>query len=332
MISAGIIAGIVIAVVIILILGKLYFNGGKCKLIRDLTGKVVIITGGNTGIGKIAAKVIAQMNATVILACRDAKKSEAAIEDIQKFSKNPKVYFMRLDLSDLSSVKEFADKFKVSYNQLDILINNAGMLATSTRATTPYNFECQLGVNHLGHFYLTSLLMDTIKASTPSRIINVSSMAHTMGKMHWNDLMLERGYGKWKAYSQSKLANILFTIELQKRFNAEGIDVKAVALHPGVVRTELWRNELTAWYGKVISFISSPGKWYFLKNPEQGAQTTIECALLEHDKLKGGCYYVDCKVHKTSKAAKNFDDSLQLWEESEKLVQINQYQAPVLGV
>lgn len=183
---------------------------------------------------------------------------------------------MPLDLNDLASVKAFADAFNAKYDKLDILMNNAGIMALQTREETKQGFEKQIGVNHFGHFLLTKLLMDKIKASNEGRIVNVSSMAHTMhsNKLNFDDLHFRNGgYGDWVAYAASKLANVYFTRELAKRLTAEGCaNVKVCSLHPGVVRTELGRNMSRA-VVCCMSIICCPCLFMFTLTPWRGAQT-----------------------------------------------------------
>ena len=307
-----------VAGVAALTLGKIYFNGAVCKLTRDLSGQVVVITGANTGIGFETAKALAKFKATVILACRDEKRTNAAIEQIKKETGNQDVVFMKLDLSDLASVKEFAQNFKAKYDKLNILINNAGVMALPQRVTSKDGYELQFATNHLGHFYLTNLLLDVIKKSAPSRIINLSSMIQLRGKFNFEDINAEKAYDPLEAYAQSKLANVVFTKELQRRL--EGTQIKVVSLHPGAVRTELARYILGPVYMKIVYALGYPFYWYFTKSALQGAQTTLYCALVDHDKLVPGAYYSDCKTKKPNKAALNEENWKRLWEVSENLI------------
>jgi len=305
-----------VAGVAALTLGKIYFNGAVCKLTRDLSGQVVVITGANTGIGFETAKALAKFKATVILACRDEKRTNAAIEQIKKETGNQDVVFMKLDLSDLASVKEFAQNFKAKYDKLNILINNAGVMALPQRVTSKDGYELQFATNHLGHFYLTNLLLDVIKKSAPSRIINLSSMIQLRGKFNFEDINAEKAYDPLEAYAQSKLANVVFTKELQRRL--EGTGVKVVSLHPGVVRTELTRNLSTA--QKIFIYAIYPFWWFLSKDAKSGAQTSIYCALADHEELQGGQYYSDCKVSKVNPRAEDAENWTKLWDISEKLI------------
>jgi retinol dehydrogenase-12 len=291
---------------------------GVCKITKDLTGQVVIITGGNTGIGKETARTLAKMNATIILACRDPKRALPVVDELKNDTKNLSIEFMQLDLSDLSSIRKFTEEFKNKYQQLNILINNAGVMAIPERNVTKDGFEMQFGTNHLGHFYLTNLLLEVIERSAPSRIINLSSRGHTMcNKLNWEDIMYEKNYAgnHWQVYGQSKLANILFTKKLQQKL--ENKNVKVVSLHPGVVQTELARHVKQQWFVGTILFLAKP----LYKNAVSGAQTSLQCALEDHDKLAGGMYYSDCKVKKESKAALSQENADRLWTLSEELIE-----------
>jgi len=314
------IVGIIIGISLF-IWGKLYLSGEKCKIKRDLKGKIVVITGGNTGIGKNTALGLAKQNATVILGCRDQKRSLQAIEEIRTESKNNDIHFMKLDLSDLNSIKEFVSNFKAKYDKLHILINNAGVIGVFNRETTKDGFESQFGVNYLGHFYLTNLLMDLLKKSGRSRVVTLSSAVHRIGKINWDDMMFEKSYyNQWISYAQSKLALVLFTKELQRKFDEENVEVKAVVLHPGVVKTEIYRHIVNIWIVKIIYALLTPIFWYFFRTPKEGAQTSLLCALEDFDKLEGGSFYENCKVKKPSKAAQNMENARKLWEVSEKLI------------
>jgi len=263
---------------------------------------------------------LANQNATLILACRDAKKTGEAIQEIKEKTKNEKITYMRLDLSSLESVKEFVDNFKKQYEKLDILVNNAGIIGVRKREVTKDGFESQFGVNYLGHFYLTSLLLDYLKKSEGSRVITLSSTMHQVVRIAWEDLLSEKSYFQWKAYGLSKLALVLFTRELQRRFDEEGGKSKAVSVHPGLVRTDISRNIISNSFVKFLERLAEPMFWLFFKTPAQGAQTTLQCALEDFDKLKGGEYHQDCKAVGTSKNGRNMEDAKRLWIEAEKLI------------
>jgi len=280
----------------------------------DLQGKVAIITGSNTGIGIITAKELARMGAHVIVAGRNTQKCEEAVQSIKKeVGDTANVEFIPLDLASLKSVREFAGTFKAKNLPLHILVNNAGVMALPTRETTEDGFEMQMGVNHLGHFLLTNLLLDVIKSSAPARIVNLSSAGHAFGGIDFDNFMLEKNYGAWKAYGNSKLANILFTKELAQRLDGTSIEVNAV--HPGYVATELSKNI----GGSFGSFIRGFSDRVFAKSPEDGAKTSIYVAV--NPELKGvtAKYFADCAEKTPSAAARNMEDAKKLWEVSEKL-------------
>ena len=301
------------AAIAVLYAGKRYFQGPRCQSNTSLKGKTVVITGANTGIGKETAVDLAARGARVIIGCRNLEKGKEAIKEIQERSGNQNVFLEKLDLASLESVRTFADKILNSEPRLDILINNAGVMACPYQKTED-GFEMQFGVNHLGHFLLTLLLLDRIKLSQPSRIINVSSSAHRMGdgKIKFDDINHEKSYSSWGAYFDSKLANVLFTRELSKRL--EGTHVVVNALHPGAVTTELQRHSILS------SPLLYPVRWYMFKTSEQGAQTTIYCAVSEEMEGVSGKYLRDCHIVEPSKPAQDDDMAKTLWEVSLKLV------------
>ena len=301
------------AAVAVLYAGKRYFQGGQCHNTKRLDGKTVVITGGNTGIGKETAVDLAKRGARVIIGCRNLEKGKAALKEIQERSGSTDVFLEKIDLASLDSVRKFAKSILKSERRLDILINNAGVMACDYQKTED-GFEMQFGTNHLGHFLLTMLLLDLIKKSAPSRIINVSSLGHSMGsgKINFDDIHWEKTYSAWPAYYNSKLANVLFTRELSKRL--EGSHVTANSLHPGAVRTELGRHTI---YSSAIFY---PIIWYTCKTPEQGAQTTIYCAVAEEMEGVSGKYLADCAIKEPSKGAQDDDAARKLWDLSLKLV------------
>jgi NAD(P)-dependent dehydrogenase (short-subunit alcohol dehydrogenase family) len=211
--------------------------------IPDLTGKVIVITGANSGLGFECAKTFAEKGATVVMTARNLQKGEAARAEILQTWSEATVDLMPLDVGDLRSVRAFAAAFQEQYDRLDILLNNAGVMAIP-RQLTPDGFEMQLGVNHLGHFALTGLLLDVITQTPRARIHNVSSSANYTGEINFDDLMGEENYSRWAAYGQSKLANIFFTFELQKRLTAAGFDTMANTSHPGIVIGNLQANSV----------------------------------------------------------------------------------------
>ncbi|XP_017846266.1 retinol dehydrogenase 12-like [Drosophila busckii] len=280
----------------------------------DETGKVVIVTGSNTGIGKETARELARRGATVYMACRDEQRAEQARQEIIKDTKNENVRFLELDLASLDSVRKCVAVFKLQQDRLHILINNAG-LGLGPRRLTKDGFEMQLGVNHMGPFLLTMLLVDLLKKSAPSRVVNVSSRVHAYGKLKVDDLNSEKSYNETGAYNQSKLANILFTRELAKRLEGTGVTVNA--LHPGVVDTELYRN-LKCIQNDFGQHVVRPLMTPFVKTPKSGAQTTLYAALDPDLVNVTGLYFSDCKPKKVSAAAADEETAKFLWTESLK--------------
>ena len=217
-----------------------YIAGGVCRSKAFLNGKTVIITGANTGIGKETAVDLAKRNARVILACRSVEKGEKAAVEVRKRSESDNVVFQQLDLASLTSVRQFAARILEEEPQLDILINNAGVMACPYMKTED-GFEMQFGVNHLGHFLLTNLLLDRLKEAPAARIVNVSSKLYKYCPgINFDDINSEHAYNPTKAYQQSKLANILFTRALAKMLQGSSVTINV--LHPGVIRTELARH------------------------------------------------------------------------------------------
>ncbi len=205
-------------------------------------GKLAIVTGANSGIGFETALELARAGAEVILAGRSDAKNHEAIQRIQREIAGAKVRFGRVDLASLASVKAFADGLISEGRPVDLLINNAGVMMPPDRKTTADGFELQFGTNHLGHFALAGRLLPLLRAARQPRVVNVSSLAHRSGAIRFDDLQAERSYGPWRAYAQSKLANLLFTFELQRRSGANGWGVLCDAAHPGYARTELVAN------------------------------------------------------------------------------------------
>src|SRR5438046_3949167 len=205
-----------------------------------MTGKVCLITGGNSGIGKATALGLAKLNASVVIVSRDKDKGEATLIEIRSKSGNRNVDAMTADLSSQDSVRELAHDFKGRYKKLHVLINNAGIFLPK-RVPTVDGLEATFATNHLGHFLLTNLLLDVLKASAPSRIINITSSAHRGTEMDFEDLQGEKKYSGFHAYSQSKLANVLFTYQLARLLEGAGVTVNC--LHPGVARTRLGKDQ-----------------------------------------------------------------------------------------
>lgn len=279
-----------------------------------MDGKVVLITGANAGIGKETALDLAKRGAKVYMACRDFNRCEAARLEIVKRSQNPNVFNRTLDLASLTSIRQFARDFIAEETRLDVLVNNAGLMGP--RRLTADGFEMLIGVNHMGHFLLTNLLLPLLKKSAPSRIVIVSSMAHRMGKLKKDDLNSEKSYKEFPAYAQSKLANLLFMRELVRRLKDTGVTVNAA--HPGAVRTEIAKDS-----SKLLALALAPAFMLFLKDATLGAQTQILLAVEPQLERVTGRYFSNCKLDKESKNAQSDEDAVWLWNESTKWTQLS---------
>jgi NAD(P)-dependent dehydrogenase (short-subunit alcohol dehydrogenase family) len=280
-----------------------------------MQGKVCIVTGANSGIGKATTLGLAQMGATVVMVCRDQTKGEDAQNEIKTKSGNDAVHLMLADLSSQASIRQLAENFQQHYKQLHVLINNAGVV-NLTRRETVDGLEMMFAVNYLAPFLLTNLLLDELKASAPARIVNVSSESHQSGYIKMDDLQSEKSYRFLRTYGQSKLALALFTYELARKL--QGTGVTANCLHPGFVATNIAQNGVGSAGRRVIKLIfSSLGI-----SPEEGAKTSIYLA--SSPELDGvtGKYFV--KSIPVRSAPISYDESLQrqLWEESAKLVNL----------
>ncbi len=276
--------------------------------------KICLITGGTGGIGKETAVGLARLGATVVIVSRNRDRGKAAVEEIRRRSQNHRVGMLLADLASLEQVRDLATAFRAEYPALHVLINNAGAIF-SPRAETPDGYEMTFAVNHLSHFLLTHLLLDMLKASAPSRIVNVASGAHFGARIHFDDLMLTRSYRPFEAYRQSKLANILFTYELARRL--EGTGVTANCLHPGVVATGFGRN--TGWFFRNLVKVGA----FLLSTPEEGARTSIYVASSPTLERISGKYFDRCREKRSSRASYDEEAARRLWEVSEKLVGIS---------
>ena len=210
--------------------------------IPSLAGKTIIVTGGNSGLGLQSVKAYAEKGATVILTCRNYDKGEAAKNEVIKSVPTAQIIVMTLDLADLSSVRTFAERFNREFDRLDILLNNAGIMMPPYQLTKD-GIESQQGTNHFGHFALTGLLLEKLKKTSGSRVVNTSSIAHKQGKMDFDNLLYQngKGYSPLAAYGRSKLENLLFTYGLQEYFTKNKLDIKAVAAHPGVLEVSFYK-------------------------------------------------------------------------------------------
>lgn len=299
------------------------YSCSKCVSNVRLDGKTAVVTGCNVGIGKETVKDLYRRGAKVIMACRNVKAAEEAAEDIKKVSTDYQntgdLQIVHLDLSNLKLVRECTEKLMKNENRIDLLINNGGVMMCPFSKTVD-GYEMHFGTNHLGHFLFTLLLLPKIIQSRHSRVILVSSMVHYGGVIDFGDLnYTSKPYGGLAAYKQSKLANVLFAKELARRLQERNINnVNTYSLHPGVVATDLSRHFDTYLTGlkNVYNFLAK----FFAKNAEQGAQTTIYCAVHENCASETGLYYDDCKVKKPCADAENLDIAKKLWDVSWELV------------
>ncbi|PRP82739.1 retinol dehydrogenase 11-like [Planoprotostelium fungivorum] len=281
---------------------------------NDLSGKNVIVTGGNAGIGLVTARELAKLGASVTIACRDPTRAQNAVEELSKVGAN--VQTLPLDLASFESVQTFAKSYGEKHDALHILVLNAGIMALPERKTTKDGLEMQMGTNHFGHFLLTGLLMDRLKAAQGARVVTVASSAHQMASLDLDDLQSEKNYSKWKAYGNSKLANVLFAKELQKRSDANGWKIDAFSVHPGVIGTDLW-NHNSGVQGAFLRFGRK-----FMRDTEEGAKTSLYCAVdRDAEKNKGG-YFSDCAPKSGTSATRDDELAAGLWEKSEDICKV----------
>ncbi|HLN20560.1 MAG TPA: oxidoreductase [Bacteroidales bacterium] len=285
-------------------------------------GKKVLITGANSGIGFEASRVLSSKGAQVIMAVRNLRKGKESADKIRKENPDAKLDVMMLDLSDFSSIRNFSGEFHKKYSQLNILINNAGVMAPKKRELTKQNFEIQFGTNHLGHFLLTGLLFDILKNSPGSRVVVQSSIVHKQkfygADIHFKDLNWEKGYNKEHAYGQSKLANLLFAYELDRRIKAHNIKMIVTAAHPGYTNTNLQKH-----YGFLFSAILNN---VVAQNVKIGTLPVVRAATEEN--LNGSEYFGPTRMMEmrgypelVQSSEKSYDKELaaKLWDVSEKL-------------
>ena len=283
---------------------------------QGLQGKVCLVTGATSGIGKVTATALASQGAEVIIAGRNQQKAEDTLQQIKSETGNETLQYLLADFADLEQVRDLAAAFKERFSRLDILVNNAGAFF-NTRRETPYGVEKTLLVNHLAPFLLTTLLLDTLQASAPARIVNVSSDGHKLATMDLEDLGFKRGFSGMKAYGRSKLANIMFTYELARRL--EGGNVIVNALHPGDVATDIWRTNFSI-IGPALKWIMS----LFSLSPQEGADNSIYLASSPEVEGVTGKYFV--KREPAQSSPTSYDEGLaqRLWEISENLTSLNQ--------
>ncbi len=299
------------------------------KDIPDQSGRLAVVTGANSGLGLVTARELARAGAAVVLAARNTAKGEQAAASINEAVPGADVRVQELDLADLGSVRSFAET--LDSDRLDLLINNAGLMAPPRRLTKD-GFESQFGTNHLGHFALTGLLMPRLLAASESRVVTVSSTAHRAGQIDFDDLQRERKYNNWRAYGQSKLANLMFCFELQRRATEAGTSLRSMAAHPGYARTNLQFAAPTT-RDKAVMAVTN---LLFAQSAEMGALPTLYAATFPD--LPGGTFVgpgglMEQRGHPkvVTAAGKAYDEDTwrRLWEISEELTGVHyQFAAP----
>jgi NAD(P)-dependent dehydrogenase (short-subunit alcohol dehydrogenase family) len=294
--------------------------------IPEQTGRVAVVTGANSGLGVITARELARAGAKVVIACRDTAKGETSAAEIRAQVPGADLDVRALDLADLASVRGFVARLGGERDQVDLLINNAGVMAPPRR-TTVDGFESQFGTNHLGHFALTGLMLPSLLAAPAPRVVTLSSGAHRIGKMNFDDLQGERSYNNWRAYGQSKLANLLFCFELDRRARAAGTELMSLAAHPGYAATNLQFAGPAAFYEKAIMTVTNR---VLAQSAEMGALPTLYAATVPD--LPGGAFigpdgFMEQRGHPhiVTATGRAYDEAdwRRLWEISEELTGVS---------
>jgi NAD(P)-dependent dehydrogenase (short-subunit alcohol dehydrogenase family) len=304
--------------------------------VPDQRGRVAVVTGANSGLGLVVARELARAGASVVMAVRNTGKGEEAAEGIRQSAQAADVQVERLDLADLGSVRDFAARLGDRQEGLDLLVNNAGVMALPRR-TTADGFEMHFGTNHLGHFALTGLLLERLLARPEPRVVTVSSPAHRMGRIAFDNLQGERRYWRWAAYGQSKLANLLFAYELQRRAEAAGLPLRSMAGHPGYAATELQSRAGDDVLSVLEAGVMAVSNRLLAQDQEMGALPVLYAATVPD--LPGGSYVGPDgpfeqrgypKVVGSSSAARDTEKARRLWEVSEDLTGVRyEFPAPV---
>jgi NAD(P)-dependent dehydrogenase (short-subunit alcohol dehydrogenase family) len=297
-------------------------DGWTADRMPDQSGRVAVVTGANSGLGLITARELARKGALVVLACRNLDKGRAALEEVRSAASGPEPELEELDLASLSSVRSFAERFKAGHEHLDLLINNAGVMASPRRLTAD-GFELHLGTNHLGHFALTNLLLPLMEGREDARVVTLSSNAHkTVRHIAFDNLNGERRYFRWNAYGQSKLANLLFALELDRRLRARGSTVKSLAAHPGYAATNL-QSAAAPLFDRLVMRV---GNAVVAQNDEMGALSVLYAAT--EPGLEGGTYVGPDgvgehrghpKIVKPNSVARDEGAARRLWDVSAEL-------------
>jgi NAD(P)-dependent dehydrogenase (short-subunit alcohol dehydrogenase family) len=296
-------------------------DGWTAQDIPDQSGRSAVVTGANSGLGLVTARELARAGASVVMACRNLDKGHAVVEEIRAVVPEAQLQLEELDLASLASVRGFAERFKATHDGLDLLINNAGVMAPPRRRTAD-GFELQFGTNHLGHFALTTALLETMEGREDARVVTLSSTAHKMGRINFDNLGGDRHYFRWNAYGQSKLANLLFALELDRRLRAAGSTVKSLAAHPGYAATNL-QSAGPPLFDRLVMVASNA---LIAQSDEMGALPSLYAAT--QPGLEGGTYigpdsFREQRGHPTivqpSGRARDAETARRLWEVSERL-------------
>jgi NAD(P)-dependent dehydrogenase (short-subunit alcohol dehydrogenase family) len=279
----------------------------------DMQGKRCLVTGATQGIGRAAALALAKSGASVVIVARDPKRTLETVEELRQESGNPHVEALVADLSRMPEVRRVAREYASRYPRLDVLINNAGAVFAQ-RQMTEDGYERTFALNHLAYYALTTDLLDLLRRSAPARVVNIASVVHTMARLDFDDLMVEKRYTGMRAYSRSKLANVMFTLELSRRLQGTGVTVTCV--HPGMVHTNFGKVDLRNLFTKIIGPFFRP----FMVGPEQGADTAVWLASSPEMAGVTGKYFIRRKERKVNPQALDTAACARLWEISEQLV------------
>ncbi|HJM27532.1 MAG: oxidoreductase [Acidimicrobiales bacterium] len=305
-------------------------SGWTFNDVPDQTGKVAIVTGGNSGIGLETARYLLRRGATVVLAVRNSIKGSEAMADLTASEPGSSVEVAHLDLADLASIEDFANWFKASRMNLDLLINNAGIMGVP-RGTTIDGFELQFGTNHLGHFALTGKLLGSLLENKGSRVVNVASNAHRQGRLNFYDLQSVHRYGKMRAYAQSKLANLVFTAELDRRLRRAGRkDILSVAAHPGMAESNIVKLQTDSFVNRHMRNLWDKAGPYICQTASAGAIPTLRAATdpaAEGNDYFGPSQFMQIRGPavkvQPKKEANDVHDGRALWEQSIELTGVN---------
>jgi NAD(P)-dependent dehydrogenase (short-subunit alcohol dehydrogenase family) len=307
-------------------------DGWTAADIPDQTGRKAVVTGANSGLGLVTARELARAGATVVMACRNPERGERARAEVAAAAPDAQVVLERLDLADLASVREFAARLTAERPRIDLLFNNAGVMAPP-RSETADGFELQLGTNHLGHFALTGLLLEPLLAAPAARVVTTTSPMHRVGRIDFDNLQREHGYNRWLAYGQSKLANLLFARELQLRFTAAGADAASMAAHPGYAATHLQSSGPGAGGGlaaRVWTGMLAVGNRIYAQSEEMGALPQLYAATAPE--VPGGAFVGPSsfdqmrghpKLVGSSRAGSDMEVAARLWAVSVDLTGVD---------